>query len=377
MKKGVAEKELVRKKKVFLSMVLMLIVLASPQPIQATTAIRSVSLQLAPVVHGVKAQRAVGEFFRRVCRVNVTDGAVWLAASDVGGALETDDAVRMEVERADGGRAIWKHDYRNSATGGIAPLAATQMTDMFTPGMNIVTITLMDLLPPRHSSTAYVLSFDAPVDAPESECASDAALLRMPVVEKRSMVEAAVIASATPRATSTSVAGTLPPPAGTPIAVPISPARLLVPTQVSQPNVQPAVSDDRIGVAGVLAIMGIVGAVALMIVLLCVRERPVLSGLLTVHDRGTGQRLEYVDLVQFGRSASILLEPLQIQSGALQTGTGAAKLYADERGGCVLAGSTCAARVLRDGDAVQIGDRLRVTYRAPLAALPALSAEAS
>jgi hypothetical protein len=89
-----------------------------------------------------------------------------------------------------------------------------------------------------------------------------------------------------------------------------------------------------------------------------------MSGLLSLQDMQTGERLDHIELVQYGQRAWIQRTPLRLQAGAVAQDA-AGGLAADGDGGCVFRSAIGGGRVLRDGDVVMIGEHVRLQYRAP------------
>lgn len=392
----------------FVGCVLVLAAITLPAHAQTDSAAER-SIELAPALDdGREERRAVGVFFRRVCRIETRGGPVRLTAAERGEALRTDDAVRVLVERPDGRIAEWRHDFRDRVGGAIAALDSHRLDELFASGLHTVTLTLIDLRPPRHSSSAYVLKYAA---APEAvaECfdpatAAAAAVFEPTVVAHRNHVQScaayeehgASVRSAGVHCAENVAASFPNPDSDMPVHEPAlrsdaSPAAAVVYGAVEKrvATTSTATPSAREQMAIVQVVPGMAPedvawkvGVPIVFVLLAagglLKRRRVgltLSGLLTVQDRSSGERIDHIDLVHYGRRVWICCGPLQLKSGDAEPGGAAGRIDVDDMNGCLLTARTGAMCVLRDGDVVTLGDRLRVTYRAPSAFAP-ISVEA-
>jgi hypothetical protein len=392
----------------FVGCVLVLAAITLPAHAQTDSAAER-SIELAPALDdGREERRAVGVFFRRVCRIETRGGPVRLTAAERGEALRTDDAVRVLVERPDGRIAEWRHDFRDRVVGAIAALDSHRLDELFASGLHTVTLTLIDLRPPRHSSSAYVLKYAA---APEAvaECfdpatAAAAAVFEPTVVAHRNHVQScaayeehgASVRSAGVHCAENVAASFPNPDSDMPVHEPAlrsdaSPAAAVVYGAVEKrvATTSTATPSAREQMAIVQVVPGMAPedvawkvGVPIVFVLLAagglLKRRRVgltLSGLLTVQDRSSGERIDHIDLVHYGRRIWICSGPLQVKSGDAEPRGAAGRIDVDDMNGCLLTARTGAMCVLRDGDVVTLGDRLRVTYRAPSAFAP-ISVEA-
>lgn len=393
----------------FVGCVLVLAAITLPAHAQTDSAADR-SIELAPALDdGREERRAVGVFFRRVCRIETRGGPVRLTAAERGEALRTDDAVRVLVERPDGRIAEWRHDFRDRVGGAIAALDSHRLDELFASGLHTVTLTLIDLRPPRHSSSAYVLKYAA---APEAvaECfdpatAAAAAVFEPTVVAHRNHVQScaayeehgASVRSAGVHCAENVAASFPNPDSDMPVHEPAlrsdaSPAAAVVDVAAEKrsevvvtatPPSREKVAMTQMGqVADVERDVAWKVGVPIVFVLLAagvlLKRRRVgltLSGLLTVQDRSSGERIDHIDLVHYGRRIWICSGPLQVKSGDAEPRGAAGRIDVDDMNGCLLTARTGAMCVLRDGDVVTLGDRLRVTYRAPSAFAP-ISVEA-
>ena len=392
----------------FVGCVLVLAAITLPAHAQTDSAADR-SIELAPALDdGREERRAVGVFFRRVCRIETRGGPVRLTAAERGEALRTDDAVRVLVERPDGRIAEWRHDFRDRVGGAIAALDSHRLDELFASGLHTVTLTLIDLRPPRHSSSAYVLKYAAAREA-VAECfdpatAAAAAVFEPTVVAHRNHVQScaayeehgASVRSAGVHCAENVAASFPNPDSDMPVHEPAlrsdaSPAAAVVYGAVEKraATTSTATPSAREQMAIVQVVPGMAQedvawkvGVPIVFVLLAagvlLKRRRVgltLSGLLTVQDRSSGERIDHIDLVHYGRRIWICSGPLQVKSGDAEPRGAAGRIDVDDMNGCLLTARTGAMCVLRDGDVVTLGDRLRVTYRAPSAFAP-ISVEA-
>ena len=392
----------------FVGCVLVLAAITLPAHAQTDSAAER-SIELAPALDdGREERRAVGVFFRRVCRIETRGGPVRLTAAERGEALRTDDAVRVLVERPDGRIAEWRHDFRDRVGGAIAALDSHRLDELFASGLHTVTLTLIDLRPPRHSSSAYVLKYAAAREA-VAECfdpatAAAAAVFEPTVVAHRNHVQScaayeehgASVRSAGVHCAENVAASFPNPDSDMPVHEPAlrsdaSPAAAVVYGAVEKraATTSTATPSAREQMAIVQVVPGMAPedvawkvGVPIVFVLLAagvlLKRRRVgltLSGLLTVQDRSSGERIDHIDLVHYGRRIWICSGPLQVKSGDAEPRGAAGRIDVDDMNGCLLTARTGAMCVLRDGDVVTLGDRLRVTYRAPSAFAP-ISVEA-
>lgn len=371
------------------------------------------SIELAPAFTDDRDERqAVGVFFRRTCRIETTGDAVVIRAARAGEPMRTDDVVRVLVERPDGRIHEWRHDFRDPVGGSIAGLRAQRLDDLFMRGVHTVTITLIDLRPPRHSSGAYALSYVTASDA-AAECFDpEAVAVSAPGGKKtidgaerctaydefgasaRSAGSSCIELTAARPAVAEESAGALS-EHRTSLESRATPSTAAKSSSVNAPAVAlpqtqravretaapgAVVNDEPVAVGSTMiddlrargwVLVPAIG-VATAAAMLWRRRRggPVLSGLLSVQDRANGERIDHVDLVQYGARAWLCGEPLQLKSGAARPAGALGRLDVDASNTCRLTNSAGVERVLRDGDVVLLADRLRVTYRAPAAYAP-------
>jgi hypothetical protein len=361
-------------------------------------------LELAPPTLVVERRSAAAEdiFHLRRCVVHVGAGPVLLASAR-GGVMRTDDAVRIDVERPDGTHVTWEHDFRDGATGGIAEIPQQRLDALFTIGVHTVTIALLDLRPPVRSSTGYVLRYAALRGSPTAACLDGEAIaLRKPTAAP-STAHAPDDALRWDGPPAAAVPRTAQPNQGVRPTVEQSPVRdyiaaatgvekntnVHVVQSVAAPTIHHrshrshridvGLGIDRSNVwdftlASLLpaktwtsfpyvlaaAVIGLLGLLAYAMR----RTAPCMSGLLSVQDMQTGERLDHIELVQYGQRAWIQRTPLRLQAGVVAQDA-AGGLAADGDGGCVFRSEIGGRRVLRDGDVVMIGEHVRLQYRAP------------
>lgn len=109
----------------------------------------------------VDEQRYTGEaqpsqFFNTELQQTIGPGQrIFLSSTADGtGYLCTDDKVIITVQPS--GKS-WSWDFRSKNGMAIIPIQPVELTNLFEPGVNSVTITLIDLKPPAYSSSSYYL----------------------------------------------------------------------------------------------------------------------------------------------------------------------------------------------------------------------------
>lgn len=334
---------------------------------------------------------AQGVFHLQRCILHLESGPMLLSAEQ-GGSMRTDDAVRIEVEHEDGRRVEWLHDFRDGVTGGIAALPPQRLDALFVSGVNTVTISLIDLRPPARSSSAYVLRYRTNNESPPAQCvderemrlrqtlASAPALPVAPDDALRWNVPPAVRALSTSepsrRIAAATIEGSGPAEGdGQLAAVDEFSERSRLQAKASdhwEPGLapQPTSESDALPTSGfgigrsTLVLATVVVALMVMLAYAARRSSPRLSGLLSVQDIQTGERLDHVDLVQYGDRVWIQRAPLRVNAGVAPHGA-MASLVAAGDGGCVSCSTLSGRRVLHDGAVVMIGEQVRMHYRAP------------
>lgn len=99
--------------------------------------------ELAPTI-----QEPVGEpgesFFTRVMSVSYSDGRVFLSGQPYPSEFAVDDRIDIAVTRPDGSTATWTRTFNDGCVVN-RPLAPQDVTDLFAPGQNIVSLVLHDI----------------------------------------------------------------------------------------------------------------------------------------------------------------------------------------------------------------------------------------
>ncbi len=335
-------------------------------------------LQLAPrIASAARRNEPFGIFYRETFTVNVGEGLVLLTSLSNGrGALNTDDFAQLDVTRPDGTTRSWSRDFRNTNHTEILSVPAQDVSALFLPGQNQVTLTLRDLTPFTYWSEPYYLIFDAP----EPTVTSTITQTSTPSATVTTYIAAqATIAAAT--RTQTPSPTFVPSPTATPIANPTASNN----EPRTQSNAFPSTEFFVIGAVSI-SLVGLV-----VIVLLSKRRvqqpQPQLVGWLDLFDRQTREAQRAISLANYTQGIAILLDPLRVQP--LTENSFVAALRPTENGAelVVSAGQTVQSNsqrgvdeekiVLRDGEQVDISGRLTLDYRNPLAssnpsALPAL-----
>lgn len=296
-----------------------------------------IALELAPA-QPQRSSAANGVFYESTHEVVAGAGMVLLAStSDGTGALRTDDAMTLTVQHPDGAVRVFAHDFRDRA-GAIRPLPPQDVSALFVPGRNRVTLTLRDLRRPMRSSSAYVLIYAAPPAA---------------------TVTAMPTATALPTAIPATQAPTPQPISTAPPTVPPAPTPQPTPA-MTEGDVQPS--------AGLLwLVAGGAVLMAIMLAALLMRRRPAttqprLSGVLHLSDINTGEQLLNVDLTTFGHRAAIQIAPLQVMKSATSASP-LAWLTATSAGGCVLEQNGEAPMSLVDQSEAWIAGHVALEYR--------------
>ena len=63
-----------------------------------------------------------------------------------------DDKIEFLVKRADGTEETWHQDFYDPITGGIKPFSSQDISWIFKPGDNEITVTLLDRKGPKYST---------------------------------------------------------------------------------------------------------------------------------------------------------------------------------------------------------------------------------
>lgn len=88
---------------------------------------------------------------------------ICLASSRDGlGSLRVDDKIEFLVKRADGTEETWHQDFYDPGTGGIKPFPSQDISWIFKPGDNEITVTLLDRKDPKYSADPIWLIIWAP-----------------------------------------------------------------------------------------------------------------------------------------------------------------------------------------------------------------------
>jgi hypothetical protein len=301
------------------------------------------ALELAPA-QSQRSSTATGVFYESTHEVVIGAGVVMLASTSDGlGALRTDDAMTLTVRHPDGAVRVFAHDFRDRA-GAIRPLPPQDVSALFVPGLNRVTLTLRDVRRPMRSSSAYVLVFAAPA----------------------------------PAATSTDT--TLPTATALPTPIPATALPTLRPMPTALPTMPPAPtplpttvatsSDASSNIEPVWLIAGIAVLMAIVLAALLLRRRPAsnrprLSGVIHLSDTDSGERLLNVDLTNYGERAAIQIAPLQVVKAKAATRP-AAWLTATTTGMCVLEQNGEAPMSLADQTEAWIADHVSLEYRSSM-----------
>ncbi len=107
------------------------------------------------------------EFVRQTLIVDYTSGQqVWLTSyNDRGrlGDLCTDDLAQVVVMPSG---KVWQHDFRSLNRETILPIEAVDITELFVPGMNTITLTLTDITSPAASTSGYTIVIVADSSVP-------------------------------------------------------------------------------------------------------------------------------------------------------------------------------------------------------------------
>ena len=322
------------------------------------------AVQLARAVVEGRASagtRAVGEFQRTSVVIEIGAGAVVLAARPNGtGDVSTDDQAILVVERPDGTKTTWSHDFRTAGSGVIEPVAPQNVSALFARGLHTVTLALVDLAPPLYSSSAYFLVYAAA--APPTPV-NNAPTVPTPVVMQASSTPVVRLSTATVFAT---VAAT---PQATTMPAVTATAVTATAVMATQAAAEEGAGTATASVAGGVIGAGVVSIVAAAIVAGVLRRRgaippDALSGIAGLYNAGSNERLDGVDLTQFRGCVTVCVAPLRFANGR-DRGTPVATLYRDERGmQCQIGSQADAAPVaLHDLDEVRISAQVTLLYR--------------
>ncbi len=333
-----------------------------------------VAVQLVRAVVEGRAEvgaRAVGEFQRTSVVIEIGAGAVVLAARPNGtGDVSTDDQAILVVERPDGTKTTWSHDFRTAGSGVIEPVAPQNVSALFARGLHTVTLALVDLAPPLYSSSAYFLVYAAA--APPTPV-NNAPTVPTPVVMQASSTPVVRLSTATVFATvaATPQATTMPAVTATAVTATAVTATAVTATAVmaTQAAAEEGAGTATASVAGGVIGAGVVSIVAAAIVAGVLRRRgaippDALSGIAGLYNAGSNERLDGVDLTQFRGRVTVCMAPLRF-ADRRDRGTPVATLYRNERGmQCQIGSQADAAPVaLHDLDEVRISAQVTLIYR--------------
>ncbi|MBI4675899.1 MAG: hypothetical protein HY741_30020 [Chloroflexi bacterium] len=325
---------------------------------------RRALLLAATIPPSQKRAEPFGVFYQQTFTVEMDEGAAWLASSADGkGKLSTDDFAELHVTRPDGSTRTWSHDFRNTAHTEITSISAQDVSALFLPGRNQVTLTLRDLMPFTYWSQAYYLVFDAP--APTATATSTPKPTRLPTQTPTLNTAALSAATSVPTAQPTR----LPTIEPTPLTNDIQPK-----------DAEPKTSDsslDALWLIGAGLGLAVVGVVFVMLVLKRKPPAPqsVLCGWLDVYDQATHDSLTALDLARYPTGAAFTLDPLRVSAWNGQTFVAA--VQPSEHGAQIVFGKGQKAQrgdrraifeealMLEDGAQFVIADRLRIEYRNP------------
>jgi len=99
--------------------------------------------ELAPAIH-----EPVGEpgesFFTRMMSVSYSDARVFLSGQPYPSEFAVDDRIEITVTRPDGSTSTWARTFNEDCVVN-RPLAPQDITDLFAPGQNTVTVLLYDI----------------------------------------------------------------------------------------------------------------------------------------------------------------------------------------------------------------------------------------
>ena len=110
------------------------------------------------------ARTSRGTFYRNTITVRYGGERVILSSNSQGnGMLRTDDLVAVAITQPDGFSQSFTHDFRILNPCCIGESRPVDITHLFRPGENTVTIELKDLVPPVYSSRPYYLVLFAPI----------------------------------------------------------------------------------------------------------------------------------------------------------------------------------------------------------------------
>ncbi len=314
-------------------------------------------LLAAAIAPSRKSDKPFGVFYQQTFVVEIADGGVVLASSADGqGALSTDDVCELHVLRADGSTRVWTHDFRDATRTQILALPAQDISELFLPGGNQVTITLRDLTPFTYWSQPYYLVYDVPAPT-----ATPSLTLTPKPTDTRTVTRANVVL-----ANSTPIPTTLPTQAPT-----------LAPTPQPTPSDENATGifapPNPLWLAG--AVLGALGILFLVVLLRRKNPAPtiVLNGWLDLHDNRTHESIGSLDLARYPDGLAIMLDPLRVAPLNGQTFFAAVRptnqgpqLISDEQEEMRASrGVLEEAVTLQNGAEILIGERLLMEYRNP------------
>jgi hypothetical protein len=286
----------------------------------------------------------------------------------------TDDQATIQVTRADGSRREWAHDFRANNRSGIAPLPAQNITTLFQPGSNRVSIVLRDVMPNTYSSLPYYLIFTAPLPPTRTNVPAPsptALTLPTPITPTRvSLPSVERVVTATPTATASPTRN-----------VPTPGLVMAKPNAASAPDIFPPVAlGGGILLAGIIPLILVVRRHARAAP---ANQPPASFGWLNLYDAQTRETHPAIDLAQYPQGLVIHLEPLRVQAPGNPAQCLAA-IRPSEAGVILLANnvpvidalgwdseletamfSAIPGQVLRDGMQLVIAARLELEYRNP------------
>ena len=321
-------------------------------------------VQLAPAIAEQKPSTAASAaFYSTTLSVEMGAGVVQLASDpDGSGNLRTDDQATLAVQRSDGSIGYWTHDFRNPVTGVIEAINTQDISKLFGRGMHTVTLTLIDLAPPVHSTLPYYLVY-IPEGNPSTP-ASATPMVRVvtPVPSLRATQAATHIGAANPRATTIS-------PSVTHTSPPAATARSkATEVQPGTPDPQQMSTSILPWALALFAIATLAGAIFLIKRQHARVSESALYGIVSLYDAATKERCERLDLTLFAGIVGIYTNPLRL-APVRKEEVPLATLLKDEDGMVcrVTTMGELKTTPLRDRDEMKLGANGRVTlnFRAP------------
>lgn len=265
-------------------------------------------VQLAPAIPSAPYRaNPAGIFYSNRITVSIAPGIVLLSSTPDGtGAMMTDDQATLQIIRADGSTSARTYDFRSGDRPGINPVPAQDVSALFQPGLNIVTITLRDVMPFTYSSLPYYLIFFAPPTPTSTAIASSSATATAPLKT----------------ATSTSTRVT---PNRASVAS-VTPTMIASPTMIAPTPVPLVRATDSGGAPNWVMPMAIAGGILFAgivpLMLMITRRAPDAAtdqsfpgfGWLNLYDSQTHEAHPPIDLAQFPQGLVIYLNPLRVES---------------------------------------------------------------